>query len=165
MSVASCCLWSDSSHFRTWIFSCKATFSNIPPSPSAISCDFFSLFIQNIQVNLMEELATIIGVVKPDLWMRTCFSSTSVHIHPDIGNSSRFLGPLHTQAKSRDREIVRAQRKCPICAHTSGYWQFIQVLRATSHTSQEPWPWNCESPKKVSNMCTYIRILAIHPGS
>jgi hypothetical protein len=23
-----------------------------------------------------------------------------------------------------------------------------QPLRATSHTSQEPWPWNCESPKE-----------------
>ena len=22
------------------------------------------------------------------------------------------------------------------------------VVRATSHTSQEPWPWNCESPKE-----------------
>ena len=22
------------------------------------------------------------------------------------------------------------------------------VIRATSHTSQEPWPWNCESPKE-----------------
>ena len=22
------------------------------------------------------------------------------------------------------------------------------IVRATSHTSQEPWPWTCESPKK-----------------
>ena len=25
---------------------------------------------------------------------------------------------------------------------------FFTSLRATSHMSQEPWPWNCESPKE-----------------
>ena len=29
-------------------------------------------------------------------------------------------------------------------------WDLYATLRATSHTSQEPWPWKCESPKKVS---------------
>ena len=29
------------------------------------------------------------------------------------------------------------------------FYFFIRTcLRATSHTSQEPWPWNCESPKE-----------------
>ena len=86
------CLWSDSSNFRTWIFYCKATFSNIPPTPRANSCGFFSPFhSKNIQGNLVAELASIIGVVKSDLWMRMYVSSIDVHIHPDIGNSSRFL--------------------------------------------------------------------------
>jgi hypothetical protein len=27
-------------------------------------------------------------------------------------------------------------------------WHTITFCRATSHASQEPWPWNCESPKE-----------------
>jgi hypothetical protein len=26
-------------------------------------------------------------------------------------------------------------------------WIHVILFRATSHTSQEPWPWDCESPK------------------
>lgn len=43
-----------------------------------------ALFIQKIQVNLVAELATIIEVVKTDLWMRVYFSSIYVHIHPNF---------------------------------------------------------------------------------
>ena len=38
--------------------------------------------------------------------------------------------------------------------HLKNPWQPIDLgptkweLKATSHTSQEPWPWNCESPKE-----------------
>ena len=27
-------------------------------------------------------------------------------------------------------------------------WHWISWFRAISHVTQEPWPWNCESPKK-----------------
>jgi hypothetical protein len=43
-------------------------------------------------------------------------------------------------------------------SHSHGSWLMCEVAlieivsvtltRATSHTSQEPWPWNCESPKE-----------------
>jgi hypothetical protein len=33
------------------------------------------------------------------------------------------------------------------CPQTYSTWT-DRPLRATSHTSQEPWPWNCESPKE-----------------
>ena len=29
------------------------------------------------------------------------------------------------------------------------HWH-MNELRATSHTSQEPWPWNCDISKEVS---------------
>ena len=29
-------------------------------------------------------------------------------------------------------------------------WHWISWFSATPHTSQEPWPWNCESSKEVS---------------
>ena len=34
--------------------------------------------------------------------------------------------------------------KVPVSIHDG----FCFFFRATSHTSQEPWPWNCESPKE-----------------
>ena len=37
----------------------------------------------------------------------------------------------------------RASRRCFVVSCTYS-------IRATSHTSQEPWPWNCESPKERS---------------
>ena len=37
----------------------------------------------------------------------------------------------------------------PLRTHLSlSLWAHKPILRATSHTSQEPWPWNCERPKR-----------------
>ena len=44
------------------------------------------------------------------------------------------------------------------------------IFRATSHTSQEPWPWNCESPNKSIEKPSKLQtkghpyLLSIHPN-
>ena len=38
-------------------------------------------------------------------------------------------------------------------------------IRATSHTSQEPWPWHCESPKQASQGRPNIMYCGHRPSS
>ena len=47
--------------------------------------------------------------------------------------------------------LVRPNRMV-VWHHTHMKKKTLKALRATSHTSQEPWPWNCASPKESVHM-------------
>jgi hypothetical protein len=56
--------------------------------------------------------------------------------------SESHLGELEEIVRPRIGSVSRDHCLC-VCL-----WRRSSEVRATSHTSQEPWPWNCESPKE-----------------
>ena len=66
------------------------------------------------------------------LWFLLSLDGIS-SLSPNLDN----LGPLHTRAKSRDHDIVRAQRKCPKAVPT--HLQHHVVWSQTFKSSVKPY--------------------------
>ena len=67
--------------------------------------------------------------------------SLSVHIRGKLGALSQPEVCLPAPGRSDERRGAGGRPGSPERA--------VVQVRATSYTSQEPWPWNCESPKEV----------------
>ena len=46
------------------------------------------------------------------------------------------------------RPLDESQGNPPLLRGHNSWLMWKVALKATSHTSQEPWPWHCESPKQ-----------------
>ena len=60
-------------------------------------------------------------------------------------------GPLHAWAESCDHDICESPKeKCPRPSQPTMCWltPLQRSWRATSHVSQEPWPWDLWEPKR-----------------
>ena len=78
----------------------------------------------------------------PNNWGH-CFSGT---------DSSDWTYNLHPWLPGRQSVVAWQKYEACVYEWNSGLpfvpQELVCCLRATSHTSQEPWPWKCESPKK-----------------
>ena len=112
-----------------------------------------------------EASATTFGVRRPATygWVYT-YSSKFIHIHPTLMILSTFVSFREYFVNNKHGTIVVKLwfEIAKSTMHRNHYTSYRQLrnsyvwfkfcgcieLRATSHTSQESWPWHCEDPKE-----------------
>ena len=73
--------------------------------------------------------------------------SVSIHI---ILSRCIFTSNMKRHILSVERDMREVEgRACKVYLNVYGGAWIVRNHRATSHTRQDLWPWNCESPKKV----------------
>ena len=91
-------------------------------------------------------LKQVHDIIKP---YRMGHQSWTIRNVTPIGVSKAYQYTYDTHTTLANRLLLW---RLKIQHHANWYWykNKLCILRATSHTSQETWPWNCESQKEVS---------------
>ena len=84
----------------------------------------------------------VLIVVPGWLWRILVWSESWACVH------KLLVSKLHIIKEAPDLQII----KFDACYQKMRWEEIRERVKTTSHTSQEPWPWDCESPKESVQM-------------